>query len=55
MKEFNPKKEILYLQYSDFNSMYATEMCGKFSIGNFKWMTSKELKNLRKIFLCFNV
>ena len=48
MKNYDPKKESIFIMYFDANNLYGWAMMEDLPTGNFKWMTSKELKNWRK-------
>ena len=48
MKNFNPKKESIFLMYLDANNLYGWAMEQCLPDGNFKWMKPGELRNWRR-------
>ena len=49
MKDFDPEKPTKYIIYLDTNNLYGWAMCQKLPVGDFNWMTKKELENWKKI------
>ena len=41
--DYDPSKPSKYIQYLDANNLYGWAMSQKLPIGNFRWMTSKQL------------
>jgi len=43
--KFNPDEQEKYIQYLDANNMYGWVMSQPLPVGNFKWMSEREIKN----------
>ena len=41
--DYDPSKPSKYIQYLDANNLYGWAMSQKLPIGNFRWMTAKQL------------
>ncbi|XP_072021514.1 uncharacterized protein [Amphiura filiformis] len=47
--DYDPSKPSKYIEYVDANNLYGWAMSKPLPVGDFKWMSSKELDNWRKI------
>ena len=48
-EKFNPEKPSTFIPYWDANSLYAWAMTNPLPVGEFEWMSEKELKDWEKI------
>ena len=46
MEDFNPHQSSKFIQCLDANYLYGCAMSRKLSVGNFKWLTSEEIKEM---------
>ena len=44
MKNYDPKKENVFIQYLDANNLYGWAMSQPLPVGNFKWLTEENVK-----------
>ncbi|CAB4019693.1 uncharacterized transposon-derived, partial [Paramuricea clavata] len=49
MKNYDPKKDNIYIPYLDANNLYGWAMSQPLPVRNFKWMTETELSNWENI------
>ena len=46
MEGFDPNQSSKFIQYLDANNLYGWAMSQKLRVGNFKWLTSEEIKEM---------